>query len=69
MCFLHNELTDIMSHGGQQRRPPPLHKVPQHITRRSVNAEWISVLKSHQAHQHHTDIQHLVILDGKQQIK
>lgn len=65
MRLLHNELADVVSDRGQQRCLPPLHKPPQHVAGRSFNAEWIAVLKNHQAHQHHTDVQHLVILDFK----
>lgn len=62
VCFLHNELTYVVLHCRQQGRLPPLHKPPQHITCWSFDAERVSIFENHQAHQHHADIQHFVIL-------
>lgn len=60
--YLHNKLTSVMPDFGQQRHLPPLDKPPQHVSSRVFHTEGIAVLKNHQAHQHHADIQLLVVL-------
>lgn len=60
--YLHNELTDVMPDLWYESSLPPLHKSPQHLSCRAVHVKGITILKNLQAHEHHTDIQLLVIL-------
>lgn len=66
---LHNELAYVVPHFRQQGRLPPLHKPPQHVACTSIDAERVSIFENHQAHQHHADIQHLVILVKNKKIE